>query len=104
LGSGTAYTLPVSEFEIFPNDTIIFSEPRNSRTLRYYHRLDFSVNINIQKKWGKQMLKFGIYNTYNRRNPLYLRLGRHPDDPSQKTYLEANIFPFFPFFSYNLKI
>ncbi len=102
-GSGTAYTLPVSEFEAAV-DTLTFLEPRNSRRLRHYHRLDFSVNINIYKKWGKQMLKFGVYNIYNRRNPLYRRLGRNPNDPSQRTLLEANIFPIFPFFSYNVKI
>ena len=45
---------------------------RNNYRMPAYHRLDISVNLTKEKKWGERTWSFGIYNVYNRQNPFYL--------------------------------
>ncbi len=109
-GTGIAITLPKSQFEFYSpsygtyfGDLILFGD-KNSFRLPSYHRLDIAVNYNINGKFGNHKLKFGVYNIYNKKNPLYYRLGRDPDNPSKRSYLQASIFPIFPFLSYFVRI
>ncbi len=47
---------------------------RNNVTLPATHRLDISVNFAKELERGKRVWTFGLYNAYNRSNPVYLDL------------------------------
>ncbi len=60
------------ELEDDDDDTTPPILSRNNARLPNTHRLDISVNFHHFTKWGKGYLKFGLYNIYNKRNPLYI--------------------------------
>ena len=109
-GTGLATTLPTQEYAYFipslfilnPIPALVFEE-RNSFRLPSNHRLDFEIKYLFHTKKTHQTISFGIYNVYNRKNPLYYRLGRNPDKPSESTILRATLVPIMPYFSYNIK-
>jgi len=68
---------------------------RNNFRFPDYHRLDIGVNMSKEKKWGKRVWRFGVYNTYNRVNPFYLKL--NPD----LHLVKVGIFPILPYVSYH---
>ncbi len=105
-GSGIATTLPIGQYEFpvdpfFPVAARAFSE-KNSIRMPAYHRLDLGMTYKISRKWGEQQLNAGIYNVYNRKNPIYYRVRRNPDDFDKKQYLQATLFHLIPYFSYKV--
>jgi len=105
-GSGLATTLPIGQYEFpvdpfFPVAARVYSE-KNSIRIPAYHRLDLGLTYKILRKWGQQQLNAGIYNVYNRKNPIYYRVRRNPDDFDKKQYLQATLFHFIPYFSYKV--
>ena len=46
--------------------------PVNSARAPIYHRLDLSVHFNKQKSWAERTITIGIYNAYNRQNPMFV--------------------------------
>ncbi|GAB1418997.1 TonB-dependent receptor [Bacteroidales bacterium] len=82
--SGLPYT-PVSgrhlssvlddEGNITLEEVLIYGE-RNSSRMKSYHRLDVSVSINKHNKRNQLLSSwtFGLYNAYNRKNPVYYYL------------------------------
>jgi hypothetical protein len=56
----------------FMYETFIYGD-RNSSRMKNYHRLDFSYSINRFSKSNNLIStwSFGLYNAYNRKNPVY---------------------------------
>ncbi len=105
-GSGLATTLPLGEYQFpvdpfFPTPARVFSD-KNSIRMPAYHRMDLGANWKKSRSWGKTHLSLGIYNVYNRKNPIYYRVGRDPEDFNKKRYLQATLFHFIPYFSYKV--
>ena len=105
-GSGLATTLPIGEYEFpvdpfFPIAARVYSE-KNSIRMPAYHRLDLGLTYKILRKWGEQQLNAGVYNVYNRKNPIYYRVRRNPDDFDKKQYLQATLFHLIPYFTYKV--
>ena len=66
-----------------------------------YHRLDVSVNLKKQKKWGERTWSFGVYNAYNRQNPFYLDFTT--DNNGNPQLSQFSLFPLIPSFTYAFK-
>ncbi|MCY4170385.1 MAG: TonB-dependent receptor [Bacteroidetes bacterium] len=50
--------------------------PVNSARAPIYHRLDFSIYFTKQKSWAERTITIGVYNAYNRKNPMFI----YPDE------------------------
>jgi outer membrane receptor for ferrienterochelin and colicin len=107
-GTGLATTLANGKYE-FPlsSGTIpvaISYGDKNSVRMPAYHRLDIDLGCRIQKGWALHQFNIGIYNTYSRKNPVYYRIGRDPDDLNKNRYIQATLFQILPYFSYRISI
>lgn len=69
---------------------------RNNIRFPLYHRLDLSLQLKKNKKWGTAYWKFDIYNAYSRLNPWYLKY-------SSGTLEQIALFPIIPSVSYSFK-
>ena len=115
-GTGNAVTLAKESYSSF-NSSLIgdinnFNLPgqsievghisnRNNYRMPSYHRLDISINIKKQKKWGERTWSFGVYNAYNRQNPFYLDFTTDINGNPQLS--QFSLFPLIPSFTYAFK-
>ena len=113
-GTGLAFSLPQEQFAVtfpgvpgLPVDGIAYGD-KNGFRLPYYHRLDVGVNYRFFGKNGlEHRLKGGVYNVYNRRNPLYYRFDNSlvvTDNQLQerKEFVGVHLLPVLPSVSYSL--
>jgi len=108
-GSGLAVSLPSGTYtftnpSIFQQslEVLVFSE-RNGFRLPANHRWDIALNWRKIGKNTEQNAGIGVYNLYNRKNTLYYRLGRNPDNPSEPAFLRATLVPILPYINYTIK-
>ncbi len=108
-GSGLAVSLPSGVFTFAnassfqdPIGVLVFSE-RNGFRLPANHRWDIAFNWRKIGENIEQNAGIGVYNLYNRKNTLYYRLGRNPDDPSEPVFLRATLVPILPYINYTIK-
>ena len=105
-GTGNSYTLALERYAGLQNISpwgsytplIDNIENRNNYRMPAYHRLDFSVNFNKQKKYGKRIWSVGAYNLYNRKNPFYMDFGY--DSHHNRVLKQYSLFPIIPSISY----
>ena len=77
---------------------------KNGLRVRPNHKLDLSLNYNISpKSTFQQTLHLGIYNIYNRTNPIYYKLRRDPNDLERSQLVQVALFKIIPNFSYSIK-
>ena len=103
-GTGTYFSeldglLPVTEDRA---RVILLYRELNAAQLEDYHRLDISINFYNKYSWGQQKMSIGVYNAYNRTNPLFREYKRSLTDPTNYDYFGTSLFPILPSFSYNL--
>lgn len=103
-GTGLYYSdidgiLPVSEDRA---RVILLYEELNAKQLDDYHRLDISINFYNKYSWGQQKMSLGVYNAYNRNNPLFFEIRRSLTDPNRFDRYSTSLLPILPSFSYNL--
>lgn len=107
--TGHAVTLP--DAVLFTEDSF---EPRMIYSTRHggrmpeYHRLDVGVTRFLKTKRGRSAeLNFGVFNAYNRNNPLFLEISttRSPTDfkPIATNIKQYSLFPILPYVSYSIK-
>ncbi len=104
--SGLPTTLPTSEYtfyssNIFAPTTVLSIGEKNKFRLPNYHRLDIEFAITLDKQ-NKQLLKVGLYNAYNRKNPLYYRLKDKVDQPGEKEFVQVTLLPILPSINYSV--
>jgi hypothetical protein len=82
----------------------LFAE-RNSVRMKPFHRLDISLNYTIKKKRGVGTWSFGIYNVYNRQNPMYYYFNEETltDGTKVRKLYQLTYFPIIPSVSYTFK-
>lgn len=122
-GTGLAYTLPTQVYQPLPEADIFqdFEEEgeegeeenentdpnikyigsRNNQRVPTYHRLDLSVNLHKELKWGERSWSFGVYNAYNRKNPFSVSALRQANGTTKLQ--QTSLIPVLPYFSYHLK-
>jgi outer membrane receptor for ferrienterochelin and colicin len=110
-GSGAAVSLPVSTYmSLYPTNNMEqviwmteteYYKGKNSFRMRDYHRLDFSISFRKKTKWGERTWSVGAYNSYNRKNPFFMNIGR--DDWGDKKFVQYSLFPIIPSVNYSFK-
>lgn len=115
--SGFALTLPLVKFtslvpgEVIPPDGIpdvLDPERKNNVRMPAYHRLDLNVHYEWQKgERFKHHLNVGVYNAYNRNNPLYYDIRRFLVNQqgvlfTSYQFVEVQLAPILPILSYQL--
>lgn len=107
--TGNAITLPTSAVMIEDeyNPKFVYSKRNNGR-LPAYHRLDIGAVRKLRATRGRKAeLNLGVYNAYNRRNPVYLdlRVEREGGNPYPKSIgaSQYSLFPLLPYITYSLK-
>jgi len=112
LGTGNGVTLPTAEVTLpsnnpeFPNlpITVQFFDKINDFRLPEYHRLDLAVNMRIVKPRITQQLQLGIFNVYNRLNPLFITIRESVEEPGVNQPQVFSLLPILPSFSYSVKL
>ncbi len=115
--SGFALTLPLVKFisllpgEVIPADGIpevLDPQSKNNVRMPPYHRLDINVHYEWQKgERFRHHLNMGIYNAYNRNNPLYYDIRRFIVNQqgvlfTRYQFVEVQLAPILPILSYQL--
>lgn len=112
-GSGTCATLGMYEIELDPipsnytsgKQQYTYVDERNNFRYPSYHRLDLSVNLHKQKRYGRRTWSLGVYNAYNRMNPFIVYPGTDEmamyGGESRKTLKQLTLFPIIPSISYS---
>ena len=115
-GTGNAVTLGLESYSSFnssmvnninsfylPYDSysVDHIDNRNNYRMPAYHRLDVSINMTKEKKWGERTWSFGVYNAYNRQNPFFLDFTRNENGDPQLS--QFSLFPLIPSFTYSFK-
>jgi hypothetical protein len=70
------------------------------------HRLDLSLTLRKQKKWGEREWVFSLYNAYSRLNPIFLQLAPVRNAQDQVVNFKpqlVSLFPILPSVTYNFK-
>ena len=117
--TGNAYTLPrysvaTNYRPLFVNgyeggwraDRLEQSVAKNDYRMSASHRLDLSVSLTKQKRWGERTIVWGVYNAYWHRNPVYVAPAERYDEASgedRREYVEYSLLPLIPSFSYQFK-
>jgi hypothetical protein len=115
LHSGIALTAPQG-FHYIPIANFVQSEPvlttvpyfgaRNNFRTEAIHRLDIAIELIKEKKRFTRVWEFGVYNAYNRKNPLYYYLSLESASANtgpRAVLRKRNAFPILPMVSYNFK-
>lgn len=104
--TGRPLTLPVGYYQHDGLNVPIF-EGRNTSRFPDYTRLDISAQYQLKTKISNKLaighvISMGIYNLYNRKNPLYYHLSSSSFEPRSSTTEYG--FGFYPWLSYSFKI
>lgn len=106
--TGIATTLPTGEYTFYSSNlfspvSVLNIGAKNSFRLPNNHHLDVGVNFNFGNRRVQQILKFGVYNLYNRKNPLYYRLRDKSRGSGEKEFVQVTLLPITPSLSYSLQ-
>ena len=104
--SGLPTTLPTSDYtfhssNLFTPVTVLNFGQKNSFRLPNFHRLDVECTFFLGKNTGQQVLKIGVYNAYNRKNPLFYRLKEKNDGSGEREFTQVSLLPIVPSISYS---
>ena len=111
-GSGMAFTVPAQEFlfaipGFFFRDVLTIYSERNRLRMPANHRLDLGASYLFPEgKFLEKELSFGVYNAYNRTNPLYFGVGTRLNDETglpRRVYTQTSLFPVFPYARFALR-
>ncbi len=109
--SGLAFSLPIQKYQYqfdhfrdVPVTALVYNG-KNQYRLPAYHRLDIGLNASFKTAWLHHEVKAGVYNVYNRNNPLYydLRTSLLANGESLqevKEFVQVRMIPFMPSLSY----
>ncbi|MCB0585162.1 MAG: TonB-dependent receptor [Phaeodactylibacter sp.] len=114
ISSGFAFSLPAEQYDLIlpgsgePPVTVIEYGQKNAYRMPIYHRLDLGVNFYFDTDQVRHTVNVGVYNLYNRKNPLYYDLrNRYVEEEGQvklkKEFVPVSIIPMLPSLNYSLK-
>ena len=106
-GSGMPFTIPLQDLLLtipgFEGQTVVqIPSVRNSLRLPANHRLDLSVAYRTGRQRNGRWI-FGVYNVYNRRNPIYVDIRSRIDPATGETvrvFTQTTLLPIFPYLRY----
>ena len=113
--SGFAYSLPLQQYAfelpgvpVPPINVLDYGE-KNSLRMPPYHRLDVNFNFFYKVKGTDHTINVGVYNLYDRRNPLYydIRTQFVQNDNNQfeevRDFVQVSLIPITPSLNYTVK-
>ncbi len=112
LSTGFAYSLPVSEFYFDQpgggSVPVIDYGSKNAYRMPVYHRLDLNAHFTFKTKNFWHGLNVGLYNAYDRRNPLYFNLqtkfvNEGGELKETKEFVQVWLLPILPSVNYSIK-
>ncbi len=114
LSSGFAYSLPLAEFtfqlpgQATPPVVVPDFGAKNRYRMPWYHRLDMNAQVQLKSRSFGHTFNIGVYNAYNRRNPLYYNLRTQIENPNgqlreTKQFVQVWLIPIAPSLSYSLR-
>jgi hypothetical protein len=114
LSSGFAYSLPLAVFSYQlpgqggPPVVVQDFDEKNKYRMPWYHRLDVNAQLKLPSKQVEHIINVGVYNVYNRRNPLYYNLRTQFEIENNqlrenKSFVQVWLFPVMPSFSYSVQ-
>lgn len=114
LASGFAYSLPLTEFSFQvpgqPGQPVIVQDfgSKNRYRMPWYHRLDLNAQCVFKSRRLHHTINAGVYNAYNRRNPLYYNIRTQIDNVDNqlqqtKSFVQVWLLPALPSLSYSLR-
>ncbi|MBP6183426.1 MAG: TonB-dependent receptor [Saprospiraceae bacterium] len=105
-GSGNPITLPIATYDshspYYISPGVVYSG-RNEARLKDYHRLDFTFRYSFTQKRLNHTFDLGMFNVYNRLNPLFIRIKENIYNPAQRSLVEVSLLPILPVFSYQIR-
>lgn len=106
--SGNPITLPTQTFNgESPYYTgipgIIYSD-RNGYRMRDYHRLDLHIQYRYVQSRFTHLFQIGVFNLYNRKNPLFVRIRENIYNPQERQLVEVSLMPLMPILRYQITI
>lgn len=120
-GSGAAYSFSLESYQLpdeaseipdDPNLRIDLVSERNGFRLPPNHRLDLSYRFTLGKsplRTASHTFDVGVYNAYDRRNPIYYELrtaydGSQGELTASRSFVQVFLAPLLPIFSYELHL
>lgn len=105
--TGHAVTLPEAAIATESSEGPRFIyDGRNNGRMPAFHRLDIGATKSLMTSGKrKASLRLGLYNAYNRNNPLYLdmKIERKLNVPTAISVKQISFFPILPYIGYTLK-
>jgi CarboxypepD_reg-like domain/TonB-dependent Receptor Plug Domain len=103
--TGNAITLAYNKYyTLFTNNTfqeIEQIEQINDYRMPSYHRLDLTISVSKEVKWGERKWSFGLYNAYSRRNPYFMQFAF--DENNNRKLRMLSLLPILPTINYSFK-
>ncbi|MDE2731292.1 MAG: TonB-dependent receptor, partial [Bacteroidota bacterium] len=75
---------------------VVHTGPVNTARAPSYHRLDVSVHFRKQRSWAERTISLGIYNAYNRKNPMFVYPKRVIDGQSLIGFRQLSLLQLIP--------
>lgn len=113
--SGFAFSLPLLQYQVSIPDVIapppvevLDYGAKNQYRMPFYHRLDVGVNFYYRTGKLEHVANVGVYNIYNRRNPLYYNLRTKYVNENNalravKEFVQVWLIPILPSVNYSIK-
>lgn len=103
--TGNPMVLPKERYEVhslyYSSPGIVYTDKHEFR-MKPYHRLDITLQYKIRQNRYQHTLDIGLYNAYNRLNPLYIRIKQNIYNRDQQELVEVALLPVMPILSYQL--
>jgi len=113
--SGFAFSLPLLQYRIEipgviypPGVDVLDYDSKNQYRMPFYHRLDVGVNFYYRTGKLEHTANVGVYNAYDRRNPLYYNLRTKYINVNNelrpvKEFVQVWLIPILPSVNYSIK-
>ncbi len=112
--SGLAFTAPVQKYEVsvpgLPYQRVVALDygAKNQFRMPAYHRLDLGMTAAFKTRGLAHTLGAGVYNAYNRKNPVYYDLRMQLVNENfqlreKPEYVQVWLIPVMPYLNYSIK-
>jgi len=95
ISSGNPITSPVLTIEIDNVLTPIYID-KNGDQLPTYNRVDIGFNFYSKYSWGRSKLFLGVYNAFNKANPVYQDVENSAVNPKKFEIKQYSVLPIIP--------
>ncbi len=104
--SGNPITLPTQTFNgespYYTGIPGIIYSSRNGYRMKDYHRLDLNLQYRYVQSRFSHLFQIGVFNLYNRKNPLFVRIRENIYNPQEKQLVEVSLMPLMPILRYQI--